>query len=84
MVEKGLIEVYVPVLQRAFDIFIPLELPMYETIELIKKAVRELSDGRFQPDGSTVLCHYADGRILDINLSAIELEIHHGSKLMLI
>ena len=79
--EKGLIEVYVPVLQRAFDIFIPLELPMYE---LIKKAVRELSDGRFQPDGSTVLCHYADGRILDINLSAIELEIHHGSKLMLI
>ena len=82
--EKVLIEVFVPVLDRSFDIFIPLSSPMYEVLELIKKAVKEMSDGRFVADASTALCHREDGTIVNINLSVYELEIRNGSKLMLI
>ena len=39
--EKVLVEVYVPVIDHAYDIFIPLKSPMYEVLELIKKAVKE-------------------------------------------
>lgn len=82
--DKVLVEVYVPVLERTFDIFIPLCSPMYEVLELMKKAVKELSDGRFHADENTAICHREDGSIININLSVYELEIRNGSKLMLI
>lgn len=82
--EKVLVEVFVPVLDRSFDIFIPLQSPMYEVLELIKKAVKEMSDGRFIANENTAVCHREDGTIININLSVYELEIRNGSKLMLI
>lgn len=82
--EKVLVEVFVPVLNRSFDIFIPLCSPMHEVLALMKKAVQEMSDGRFVADVNTTVCHREDGTILDINLSVYELEIRNGSKLMLI
>lgn len=82
--EKVLVEVFVPVLDRSFDIFIPLQSPMYEVLELIKKAVKEMSDGRFVANENTAICHREDGTIININLSVYELEIRNGSKLMLI
>lgn len=82
--EKVLVEIFVPVLDRSFDVFIPLQSPMYEVLELIKKAVSEMSDGRFIANQNTTICHREDGSILNINLSVYELEIRNGSKLMLI
>ena len=82
--DKVLVEVYVPVLDRSFDIFIPLRSPMFEVLELIKKAVKEMSDGRFIANENTAICHRENGTIMNINLSVYELEIRNGSKLMLI
>jgi hypothetical protein len=82
--DKVLIQVFVPVLERSFDMFVPLRLPMYEVVELVKRAVEELSEGSFRADESTVLCRREDGTILNINQSVHELKIQNGSKLMLI
>lgn len=82
--DKVLVEVYVPVLDRSFDIFIPLRSSMFEVLELIKKAVKEMSDGRFIANENTAICHRENGTIININLSVYELEIRNGSKLMLI
>jgi hypothetical protein len=82
--DKVLIQVFVPVLERSFDMFVPLRLPMYEVVELVKRAVEELSEGSFRADESTVLCRREDGTILNINQSVYELKIQNGSKLMLI
>ena len=82
--EKVLIEVFVPVLGESYDVFIPLTSPMYEVLELLKRAVTEMSDGRFIADESTAICHREDGTIININLSVYELELRNGSKLMII
>jgi len=82
--DKVLVEVFVPALGQSFDVFIPLQSPMSQVLELLKKAVTELSDGRFRADESTILCNRADGAIININLSVYELQIQNGSKLMLI
>ena len=82
--DKALVEVYVPVLGRAYDIFIPLSSPMYEVLELVKRAVKELSDGSFAADEATAICHRENGTTLNINVSVYELGIRNGSKLMLI
>lgn len=82
--DKILVEIYVPVLSAAWDMFIPQELQMFELLEMIKKAVEDLSGGKFIADGNTAICHREDGTILNINMSVCELGIHNGSKLMLI
>lgn len=82
--DKALVEIFVPALNLTFDVFIPLLSPMYEVLELLKKAVTEMSDGLFIAADSTAICHRSDGTILNINLSVYELEIKNGSKLMLI
>ena len=82
--EKVLVEVFVPVLERTFEIFIPLSSPMYEVLELMKRAVREMSDGSFVADKNTTVCYREDGTIVNINVSVYELGIRNGSKLMLI
>lgn len=81
---KILVEVYVPALGASWDMFIPEQLRLYEVLEMMKKAVSDLSEGRFQADDSTVICHRESGKIININLSVGELGLRNASKLMLI
>lgn len=82
--DKVLIEVFVPILGETFDMFISLQAPMYEILELIKKGISEMSYGRFMANESTVICYRDNGNIININLSVYELNIVNGTKLMLI
>ena len=82
--EKVLIEVYVPVINASYDVFVPETSPMSQVLELLKKAVTELSDGRFLSSAETALCYRENGAIININMSVCELGIKNGSKLMLI
>ena len=82
--DKILVEVYVPALGDSWDMFIPQELKMYKVLEMMKKAVSDLSEGRFRADENTAVCYREDGTILNINLSVRELELKNASKLMLI
>ena len=52
--DKVLVEVFVPLLDRSFDMFLPAASPMYEVLELMEKAVTEMSDGRFIATDNTV------------------------------
>lgn len=46
--------------------------------------ITELSFGVFIADDNSLLCYRENGLILNINLSARELELENGSGLMLI
>lgn len=82
--DKILVEVYVPALGDSWDMFIPQEIKMVQILDMMKKAVDDLSEGRFQVDENTTVCYRKDGAILNINLSVKELELENASKLMLI
>ena len=81
---KVLVNVYIPILNRSYDVFIPVQSQVFEVTELIKRAVSELSEGQFMPSRDTVLAYKTTGEILDINSAVFELEIGNGTKLMLI
>lgn len=81
---KVLVEIFIPSIGQSFDVFIPLDAPMYEVLELIKKSVYELSEKRFIPDNNTSVFNREKGLFIDINLSVYELGIKNGSRLMLI
>ncbi len=82
--DKVLVNIYVPILNNSYDMYIPVQIQLAEVIGQIQKAVVELSEGQFYADKSNALCRRESGEILNINKSAIELDIRAGSKLMLI
>lgn len=84
MNNKILINVYVPVLNSAYDFLIPVQLQVFEVTELIKRAVAELSEGRFIPSYDTALAFRETGTVCDINDIVFESEIKNGTKLMLV
>lgn len=81
---KILINVYVPTINSSYDMFIPPLSPMYEVLELIKKAVTEMSDGLFIACDNNFISYRDSGKIIDINLLVFESDIQNGSRLMLI
>ena len=84
MMQKVLVEVFVPVIHARYDVFIPLASQMSEVLELLKKAVSDLSNGLFIATEETAVCYRDNGSIININMTVYELGIHNGSKLMLI
>ena len=78
------IEVYVPASVNNYEIKIPKSIQMYKILALIKKAVTEFEGGKYVPDDKTVLCDRITGNIINLNLTATEIGIKNGSKLMLI
>lgn len=81
---KVIVNVYVPILSRSYDIFIPTQSQIFQITELVKRAVYELSEGQFMPTRETMLTLKNSGEILDINRTVFELGIGNGTKLMLI
>lgn len=82
--KKVLVEVFVPVINAKYDVFIPNTSQMSEVLELLKKAVTDLSEGRFVATDETAVCYRENGSIINVNMTVYELGIHNGSKLMLI
>ena len=82
--DKILIDVLVPAANRSFEIYIPLDLKFYEITLLVSKIISELSNGLFISNDDSILCEMATGDILNINMSARELELKNGAKLMLL
>lgn len=81
---KIIIEVIVPALSDTFEMRIPPTIQLYKTLELIKKAVTEMSDGRYLPSDETTVCDFYTGGILNLSLTPVELEIKNGYKILLI
>ena len=82
--EKIVVEVIVPILETAYDIFIPPNVPIHQVLGSVCKAVTELSEGRFIAGPGAQLCMKNKGTILDINKTAWEQGIRNGSNLLLI
>ena len=81
---KVLVEVFVPAIDARYDVFIPITSQIAEVLELLKKAVVDLSGGRFIATDETAVCYRENGAVINVNMTVYELGIHNGSKLMLI
>lgn len=81
---KILVEIFVPAADKRFDVYIPPESRISEILLLTSKLLSELSDGKYKATDETVLCDEKSGKVLDVNMTAFELEIKNGLGLMLI
>ena len=81
---KLMIEIYLPAAGISYDVRIPVDVRIGEMIPLIETCMAELEDGYFIPSKDSILCDRNTGVVLDVNLTAGEMGIVNGTKLMLI
>lgn len=84
MLDKILVEVFLPAINQSYDVYIPIDSKFFEVEVLLMSAFAELSDGYLKTSREMVVCDRITGNQLDINKSAIELGLYNGARLMLI
>ena len=82
--DKVLIDIFLPAINRSFEVYIPLDSQFYEITPLVSKMLSELSNGLFISGDDSILYERKTGNILNINMSARQLNIKNGDNLMLL
>lgn len=81
--EKLLVSVYVVSLQQRFDIFIPTFLTMQELAQLIVKGLVEMTNSRYEPSGSELLCLKDPPTLLHQKYTPEDFQLRNGDELVL-
>lgn len=84
MSENVYVELHLPANQKKYDVKIPKHISVDQATKMLICLFEEMEQGEYIPDMSAVLCDYQTGRVLNINESINSLNLHNGSKLMLI
>lgn len=82
--DKVLVKVYVPMLEKIYDVWIPSHKRIYNVIDLLIKAVNELNDNCYRPDKLPMLYDKVTAEVYDINLSIKDSTIRSGTELVLL
>ncbi len=82
--KKLTVEVYLPAVLKSFDVRIPADMRLSQITPLISEALAQMSGALYSADAASLLCDYKSGEILNINMTAWDLGLRNGSRLMLI
>ena len=82
--DKVLVKVYVPMLEKIYDVWIPSHKRIYNVIDLWIKDVNELNDNCYRPDKLPMLYDKLTAEVYDINLSIKDSTIRSGTELVLL
>ena len=84
MNNKIIIEVYVPQLETAYDVFIPINLTINDIIKLINKSISDLTGGNFIFNNQMRLYNRDTGLEVDYKNIVKDSGLKNGSKVILI
>lgn len=81
---KVLVELYVPIIEEKYNIWIPTNRRIHNVIRLTVKALNELTEGQYNPKKMPLLYDKQTAKLFDINLTIRESTIKNGSEIVLI
>ncbi len=82
--DKILVKLYVPMLEKIYDIWIPSHKRIYNVIDLLIKAINEMNDNCYKPSKMPMLYDKITGEVYDINLSIKESSMRSGTEIVLL
>ena len=82
--DKVLVDVYVPSIEKSYNIYIPLLCKISIIEELISNAIIELSNYAYQSGNNPMLCFKDNGKELDKEKTPYDLKIDNGTRLIII
>ena len=81
---KVLVSVNIPILEKKYDIYFPVNRKIFNVINMIKTSLYELSLGSFDMTKEYTLYNMENGEPYDMNMLVRESNIRNGSKVILL
>ena len=84
MENKILIELIVPELDESYDMYIPVTKKIGNIIELLNKALEDMTNGIFIPTNRKFLYNRSTGVRYEVNVLVKKTDIRNGTRLVFI
>jgi len=84
MMNKILVNIYVPALEENYDFWIPINKKVYRIILLLIKIINESSGGYYKPTKMPLLYDRITSEPYNIDLTIKDNNIENGTKMILI
>ena len=84
MDNKVLVTLYSPNLDLKYDLYIPVNKRIHVIIDLIKKSLFELSEGKFNINKNYDLYNYENGDMYNHNDLVRDTDIRNDSKIIIV
>lgn len=81
---KILICLYIPLIEKSYDLFIPINKKIGTIKKLIEEGLVELTDNSYIIKENTNFYSKDTGDIYDVNLTVRDTDLKNGSKIILI
>ena len=79
-----LIKVYIPGIEKSYEVWIPPQKRIYNLIILLVKAISELNDNSYRPTTMPMLYDKSTSEMYDVSKIIAETKIKNGTELILI
>ena len=84
MNNKILIELEIPLIEKRYDLFIPINKKIGTVKNLIENALVELTDSAYVPKDDSNFYSKETGEIFDVNKTVRATNLRNGSRIILI
>ena len=84
MSNKILIEVYVPLIEKEFDVLVPVNKKIRNVTRLINSTIKDLSNGSWPDNKKVRLFNRINGLLLESKLNVKDAGLINGSQVVLI
>lgn len=84
MNNKILVELQIPLIEKQFDLFIPINKKIGTIKNLVEQALVELTDNAYSPKEESNFYSKETGDIYDVNKTIRDTDLKNGSRIILI
>lgn len=81
---KIMLEVYVPLIEKEYDIFVPVNKSIGVLKKIIEKGITNLSDNGYKVVEDSNLYSKDTGNMYDVNAKLMDTDLKNGSRIILI
>ena len=81
---KILLEVYIPSIEKEYDIFVPVSKRIGTIKRLLEEGIKDFSNNEFLMKKDMNLYSKETGLIYDVNMKIIDTDLANGSRVILI
>lgn len=81
---KILLEVYIPSIEKEYDIFVPVNKKIGTIKKMIEEGIIDLTDEVYKVSSDTNLYSKETGNMYDVNVRLIDTDLKNGSRIILI
>ena len=81
---KILIRLYIPLIEKSYDVYIPINKKRGTVKALIEGGLSELTDGEYVGSQETNFYSKETGQIYNVNKTVRDTDLKNGSKIILI